>query len=62
MSKRKLVKITSDKKIAGVCSGIAQYADIDVTIIRIGFVLAALFGLGSPILLYIILALMIPNE
>ena len=62
MSGRKLVKVTSDKRIAGVCSGLARYADIDVTLVRIGFILAAVFGFGSPILIYIILALVMPSE
>ena len=54
MSERKLIRVTSDKRIAGFCAGIAQYTDIDVTIIRVGFVIAAVFGFGSPVLLYII--------
>ena len=62
MSGRKLVKVTSDKRIAGVCSGIARYTNIDVTLIRVGFVLAAVLGFGSPILIYIVLALVMPSE
>ena len=62
MSERKLIRVTSDKRIAGVCAGIAQYTDIDVTIIRVGFVIAAVFGFGSPVLLYIILALVMPSR
>ena len=61
MSNR-LVKSTSDKKIAGVCGGLAQYTNIDVTFIRIGFVLAAIFGFGSPILIYVVLALVMPKQ
>ncbi|WOE76061.1 PspC domain-containing protein [Alterisphingorhabdus coralli] len=44
-------------KLMGVCGGIANWAEIDVNIIRILWVLAALFGVGSPILIYLIIGL-----
>lgn len=47
--------------IAGVCSGIAEYFDTDPTLIRILFVLFAL-ALGSGLLFYIILAIIIPSK
>lgn len=43
--------------IFGVCSGLANYFNVDVTIIRLIFVIAVVLGLGSPALIYIILAL-----
>lgn len=56
---KKLVK-GSDKWIFGVCSGIANYFDLDPTIVRVLFVLFALF-VGSGILVYLILALIVPK-
>lgn len=47
--------------IAGVCAGIANYFDIDPTIVRIIYVLM-FFMLGTGILLYLILWLVIPQE
>jgi len=44
-------------KLAGVCSGIGNYLGIDPLLVRIGFVLATLLGFGSPILIYIAIAL-----
>jgi phage shock protein PspC (stress-responsive transcriptional regulator) len=44
-------------KLAGVCSGIGNYFGIDPLLVRIGFVAATLFGFGSPILIYIAVAL-----
>ncbi len=38
---------TSDQKIAGVCSGIAQYFDVDTTLVRVLFVVFALMGGGA---------------
>jgi phage shock protein C len=44
-------------KLSGVCSGIGNYFNLDPMLVRIGFVLATLFGFGSPILIYILIAL-----
>ncbi len=50
-----------DKKIAGVCGGLAQYFDIDATLVRVVFVLLALFS-GGGLILYIILWLVMPQS
>ena len=50
----KLTRPSSGAMIGGVCAGIARYLNLDVTIIRIAFVLIAVFG-GSGILAYLIL-------
>lgn len=47
----------SDGKIMGVCAGIADYFGWDPTIVRIAFVLACVFGIGSPVLIYLIIGL-----
>ena len=47
-------------KWAGVCAGIADYTGIDVTIVRIAFIAAAIMGSGFPILAYILIAMMAP--
>lgn len=60
MNKR-LTKSSIDKKIAGVCGGLAQYFDIDSTIVRIVFFAAFIFGLGSPGLIYLILWVVMPD-
>ncbi len=59
MNKR-LYKSTTDKKICGVCAGIAEYFDLDPTIIRLAWVVFTLFG-GSGILAYIIAAIVMPS-
>ena len=58
---RKLYRSRSDRMIWGVCGGLAQYFDIDPTIIRIIFVLLA-FANGLSVLAYIILAIVVPLE
>ncbi len=57
--KKRLVK--KEKKIFGVCSGLGDYFDIDPTIIRVLF-LASVLLFGTGILLYIILAIVMPDE
>ncbi|MEK6781342.1 MAG: PspC domain-containing protein [Bacteroidota bacterium] len=56
---KKLTK--GDKKIFGVCSGLANYFDIDPTIVRILFVIAFL-GFGMGLLIYIIMAVIMPDK
>lgn len=58
MSKR-LVK--GQKMIFGVCSGLGNYFGIDPTLVRIAFAVSAVF-FGAGLLLYIILALIMPQR
>lgn len=57
---KKLYKSNRDKKICGVCGGIAEYLNIDSTLIRLAWVLLSLF-VGCGIIAYIIFALVMPN-
>ena len=49
-----------NRVVAGVCGGVANYMNMDPTIVRVAFFLFVWFG-GSGVLLYIILALLMPN-
>lgn len=60
MSKR-LTKSSTNKAITGTIAGIAEYFNIDPTILRVIYVVIVLGGFGSPILLYILLAILIPD-
>ncbi len=53
-------KSVKDKKIAGVCGGIAEYLNADPTVIRLAFALMVL-GWGSGVLAYIACALILPE-
>ena len=61
MNGKKLYRKTENKMLAGVCSGIADYFDIDPTLVRLGWVLFSLLG-GSGLLAYIIAAIIIPER
>ena len=61
--KKKLYKSNSDKMLAGVLGGFAEYIGVDSTLVRLVYVLIAMFSAGFPgILFYIICALVIPDE
>ncbi len=48
--------------LAGVCSGMAKEFGLSAPLIRLLFVLATFFGFGTPVLIYIIMALILPKE
>ncbi len=58
---KRLTRSSSDKKIAGVCGGIAHYFDIDSTLVRIIF-LALLFVFGGGGILYLICLICMPED
>jgi len=57
--KKKLMRSSTDKKIAGVCGGLAEYFDLDATIIRVVWLLALLCA-GTGGLAYLILWIVVP--
>lgn len=59
--KKRLRKSASQKMLFGVAGGLAEYLSVDPTVVRIGFVLLAFLS-GTGILLYIILALLMPPD
>lgn len=61
MESKKLFKSDSNRMIMGVCAGIAEYINIDPTIIRLLWVLFSFAG-GAGLLAYIIAAIVIPNK
>lgn len=59
--KKRLYKSSTDKKVCGVCGGIANYFDVDPTAIRLIWVIFTLVG-GSGLIAYIIAAIIMPDE
>ena len=59
-ARRRFVRSTNDRKIAGVCGGLADYFDLYATIIRVVCVLA-FFCAGTGLLAYIILWIVVPE-
>jgi phage shock protein C len=58
---RKLYRSRTDRKLAGVCGGLAQYFNLDATLMRVLFVVLAVLG-GSGLVLYLAMWIIVPNE
>ncbi|MFT4834825.1 MAG: phage shock protein C [Marinoscillum sp.] len=62
MTKR-LYRSKSESIIAGVCGGMAEYFDLDPTLVRIGFITLSVLSAAFPgILVYIILWIVVPDQ
>lgn len=59
---KKLTKSSTNKILTGTLAGLAEYFGIDPTIIRVVFVIAIFIFEGSPILLYILFAILMPKN
>ena len=63
MTRKKLLRSTNDKWIAGILGGIAEYLDWDPAILRLAYVLLSVFSAGFPgLLIYIFLWIVMPKQ
>lgn len=62
MNEKKLYRSATDRKVCGVCGGLAAYFGVDSTLIRLAFVVLAIAGVSSGIWIYIIAAIIMPDE
>jgi phage shock protein C len=60
VARKRLVRPRSGRKIAGVCLGFAEYFDLDVSLIRVVWLICVLCGVG--LLAYIVAWVVIPEE
>lgn len=61
MEPKRLYRSKTDRQISGVCGGLAQYFGVDSTLVRLVFLLMLIFG-GSGFIIYIIMAIVVPEE
>ena len=61
MTKQLRRTVGNERKVAGVCGGIAKYFDLDPTLVRLGFVLLSVFA-SAGLVAYIACALIIPED
>ena len=61
MERKRLYRNVNDKMLCGVCSGLADYFNIDPTLVRLAWVILTCFG-GAGIWAYIIAAIIIPKR
>lgn len=58
----KKLRKSNNKLLAGVCAGMAEYMDVDPTVVRVVFTLVSLFIAGFPgLIIYLILCLIMPS-
>lgn len=60
--KKKLYRSTRDRKLAGVLGGLADFTGLDASLLRVLYVILVLFGIGSPILIYLVWIFVVPDE
>ena len=61
MNEKRLYKSATDKKLDGVCAGLAEYFEIDPTIVRLVWALAVIFA-GVGLIAYIVAAIVMPRK
>lgn len=59
---KRLYRNTNDKKVAGVCSGIADYFDVDPTLVRLTWILLVLLSWGWLLVGYLIAWIIVPEK
>lgn len=59
---KKLYRSRTNRLLFGVCGGIAEFFGIDPTVVRLVFVVGALLGFGSFILIYLVMFFVVPEE
>ncbi|UKK47691.1 PspC domain-containing protein [Prevotella sp. E9-3] len=59
---KKLCRSSKDRLLGGVCAGLADYFDLDVTIVRIAYALLTFFTAFSGVIVYVILLLLMPEK
>lgn len=59
---KRLTRSSHDKMLMGVGGGLARYLDIDPTLVRIGLAVAGFFSMGTALIVYFVVALIMPEE
>ncbi|ETT65389.1 phage shock protein C, PspC [Paenibacillus sp. FSL R7-277] len=59
---KKLTRSVTDKKLTGLCGGLARYFKVDATLVRLIVAIATIFSFGTVVFLYIIGSLIVPQE
>jgi len=59
---KKLIRSRSNRMVCGVCAGVAEYFNLDPTVVRLLAVVAGIASAGTAILVYLIASVIIPEE
>lgn len=59
---KKLMRSKSNRMVCGVCAGVAEYFNLDPTVVRLLTVLAGIASAGTAILVYLVASVLMPEE
>ena len=62
IARHKLVRLRATRKVAGVCGGFAEYFDLDVTLIRVVWLILAILTFPVLLLVYVVCWIVVPEE
>jgi phage shock protein C len=62
LARKRLMRLRNGRKIAGVCAGFAEYFDLDVTVVRVVWLISVFLGAGLSLIAYVIAWIVMPEE
>jgi len=62
LARKRLIRPRNGRKIAGVCAGFAEYFDLDLTLVRVVWLISAFLGVGLSFVAYLVAWIVIPEE
>jgi phage shock protein C len=62
LARKRLIRPRTGRKIAGVCAGFAEYFDLDVTVVRVVWLISVFLGAGLSLIAYAIAWIVMPEE
>jgi phage shock protein C len=62
LARKRLIRPRNGRKIAGVCAGFAEYFDLDLTLVRVVWLISAFLGVGLSFVAYLVAWIIIPEE
>ncbi|HXY13743.1 MAG TPA: PspC domain-containing protein [Terriglobales bacterium] len=62
LARKRLVRPRANRKIAGVCAGFAEYFDLDVTLVRVVWLISVFLGVGLSLIAYVAAWIIMPDE
>lgn len=62
LARKRLLRPQAGRRIAGVCAGFAEYFDLDVTLVRVVWLMSVFLGVGLSLIAYVIAWIVMPDE
>jgi phage shock protein C len=62
LARKRLIRSRNGRKVAGVCAGFAEYFDLDLTLVRVVWLISVFLGIGLSLIAYLVAWIVIPEE